>query len=97
MGSDRPIKRRTPAETRHSQGLPAWPALVVLGLLCGLLYGRTVTFGFTRTDDTVQLVDHSRFVGSLTNLPAAFTQPFFAANGAANYYRPLVTAHSGGR
>jgi tetratricopeptide (TPR) repeat protein len=91
MGSKRQIERRTPGETQGRRVVPTWYAFVALGVLCGLLYGRTVTFGFTRTDDTVQLVDNARFVGSLTNLSAAFTRPFFAANGAANYYRPLVT------
>jgi tetratricopeptide (TPR) repeat protein len=92
MGKKGPIRQRTVAETRAAPKPPRlWPALLALALLCGLLYGRTVAFDFTRTDDTLQLVDHARFVGSLTNLPAAFAQPFFAANGAANYYRPLVT------
>ena len=90
MGKRGPSKQPNAAEARGAPGR-SWPALLVLALLCGLLYGRTVGFGFTRTDDTVQLVDHARFVGSLTNLPAAFTQPFFAANGSASYYRPLVT------
>jgi protein O-mannosyl-transferase len=63
---------------------------VVLALLCGALYGRAVAFEFTRTDDTVQLVEHARFLSSFRNVPAAFSQSFFAANGVGNYYRPIV-------
>ncbi len=92
MRGKRPTDRRKPAQTQGRLEGRLWPALVALGLSCGLLYGRALTFGFTRTDDTVQLVEHARFVRSLANLPAAFTHPFFAANGAANYYRPLVAA-----
>jgi Tfp pilus assembly protein PilF len=66
-------------------------ALAILALLCVALYGRVVSFELTRTDDTVQLVDHARFVADFHNLPAAFAQPFFAANGVGNYYRPIVT------
>ena len=69
----------------------SWAAPLTLALLCAALYGRTVAFGYTRTDDTVQLLDNASFVASLRNLPEAFARPFFAANGAASYYRPVVT------
>jgi hypothetical protein len=90
-------RKRRPAARPPTAPAPPGPdrrqwfaAFVLLALLCGALYGRTVGFGFTRTDDTVQLVDNAHFVASLDNLPAAFTRPFFGANGAANYYRPVV-------
>jgi hypothetical protein len=63
----------------------------VTAALCGFFYGPAAGFDFTRTDDTVQLIDQARFVRHLSHLPAAFGRPFFAANGAAKYYRPLVT------
>ncbi len=65
--------------------------MLALAILCVALYGRAAWFEFTRTDDTVQLDENARFVADLRNLPEAFAQPFFAANGAGNYYRPVVT------
>ncbi len=92
MVRERSGERRTEPRTQAAPtSSNPWPILGILAIFCGLLCGRAVGFEFTRTDDTVQLVDHARFVRLLGNLPAAFAQPFFAANGGASYYRPLVT------
>lgn len=87
-----PAQDRT-SPTTTSGGIPLrqWiVAAALLGTLCALLYGRSLGFPFTRTDDTYQLVEHSRFLADLGNLPAAFTRSFFPANGSGHYYRPFV-------
>jgi Flp pilus assembly protein TadD len=61
---------------------------VVVG---ALLYGRALTFGFTGTDDTLQIVDEAAFLSDLRHAPAAFGRGLFAVSGAEGYYRPVVT------
>jgi protein O-mannosyl-transferase len=65
-------------------------AVAALGLG---LYGRSVRFDFTHTDDTVLLVDDARFIGDLANVPKTLSRPFFRASvKSEGYYRPLVTS-----
>jgi protein O-mannosyl-transferase len=67
-------------------------SLVAILALVLAVYGRSVGFDFTHTDDTVLLVDDAHFVADLGNLPRAFTRTFFRSSGRSEaYYRPLVT------
>jgi tetratricopeptide (TPR) repeat protein len=59
----------------------------------GVLYGRTASFGFTRTDDKVLIADDASFVRELSSLRAVFDRPFFpASTRGESYYRPVVTS-----
>ena len=66
--------------------------LTILVLIIGV-YGRSVRFDFTRTDDTVLLVEDARFIGNLSSIPQTLTRPFFRdSSRGEGYYRPLVTS-----
>lgn len=66
--------------------------LLVLAL-AGALYGRTVGFELTRTDDRVLIVDDAHFIKDLSRVGEAFSRPFFPVSRerSQRYYRPLVT------
>ena len=66
-------------------------ACLLLVALIALLHGRALGFGFTGTDDTLQVVDYVPFLADLRNAPKAFGRGLFAVGGAEGYYRPVVT------
>lgn len=80
--------RSTPLDGRRHD-LVAIVGLIILG---AVLYGRTVSFEFTRTDDKVLLVDDAKFIENPSSAARVFGRTFFAGNGRGEkYYRPLVT------
>ena len=64
--------------------------LVLVGLVL-LVHARALSFGFTGTDDTLQVVDDAAFLADVRNAPKAFARGLFAVGGAEGYYRPIVT------
>lgn len=67
-------------------------AVIVVGLIAVALFGRTIGFDFTRTDDKVLIHDDAVFITDLGNVLATFQRPFFAGGSRGErYYRPLVT------
>jgi tetratricopeptide (TPR) repeat protein len=102
MSRRRAPKVARPAETRPGPSSSPGPARagerrldtwagVLLAVLCLILHGRAVTFGFTGVDDTLQVVDDAAFLGDLTNAPRAFGRTLFVVSGARGYYRPVTT------
>ena len=56
------------------------------------VHGRSVSFGFTGTDDKVLLIDDAGFIRDAGNIANAFVRPFFPLSVKGEiYYRPLVT------
>jgi tetratricopeptide (TPR) repeat protein len=66
-------------------------ACLLLVALMLFVHGRALTFGFTGTDDTLQVVDDAAFLADVRNAPRAFGRGLFAVGGAEGYYRPVVT------
>ena len=70
------------------------PVLVgTLALVCLLLYGRTVGFGYVQADDTDLVLRNQPFLIDLANAPETFRQSYFAVEGDPDpkaYYRPLA-------
>ena len=97
----RPKRRAPPVEGTTPAPIPPVRAAASLSLVGGLavcalvagVYGRSVTFDFTHTDDTVLLKDDARFISNVGNLPRTLARPFFPRSGRSEgYFRPLVTA-----
>lgn len=59
--------------------------------LAFLVYLPTLFFGFTYLDDNILIIDHYNFLRNLGHIPQAFKQQVFFDQGAAFYYRPLLT------
>jgi tetratricopeptide (TPR) repeat protein len=64
---------------------------VLLALFCAFFHGRAIGFGFTGTDDAMQIVEEAPFLRDLSNAPAVFARGLFIQSGARGYYRPIVT------
>jgi hypothetical protein len=71
-------------------------ASLILVLVCVVLYGRSVGFGFVRADDTDLVEGNAEFLSSASNIPRAFTRSFFESGSVLTdlktYYRPLTVA-----
>jgi tetratricopeptide (TPR) repeat protein len=64
-----------------------------LVFLVAALYGRTASFGFTRTDDRILLNNDAAFIQEPSSLSKVFGRPFFPASPRGEtYFRPVVTA-----
>lgn len=87
-----PARLPAPPKPDASGGRQLWPAALLLAGLVAAVHGRSIGFDFTRTDDTVLIVDDAAFLTDPSNALAALGEPFFrrGARGEA-YYRPLVT------
>jgi len=71
---------------------PKRNALVVTAIAMAALYGRTLVFDFTHTDDSTMIVENAATLSHLANLPAMFTRPLSIGFGRNEpYYRPLLT------
>ncbi len=66
----------------------------VLVLVCLLLFGQTVDFGFVRADDADLIAGNQAFLSELSNAPRVFLRSYFEVDGELSsletYYRPLV-------
>lgn len=71
--------------------LDRWHPFAWIALLGLALYGHTVFFGFTYLDDIHLVERNGEFLGSLSNIPRAFTENAFAVqNNSRSYYRPML-------
>lgn len=68
----------------------AWP-YVLIAVLVVLVYGQTMTFGFTNLDDEAIIADNYAVISQLSNLPRAFTTDAFLQPHGPAFYRPLQT------
>ena len=66
----------------------------VLVLVCLLLFGQTIGFGFVRADDADLITGNQAFLSELSNAPRVFLRSYFEVDGELSnletYYRPLV-------
>ena len=66
----------------------------VLVMVCLLLFGQTVDFGFVRADDADLIAGNQAFLSELSNAPRVFLRSYFEVDGELSsletYYRPLV-------
>lgn len=68
---------------------------LVLIILCFILYGKALKFGFNYLDDSILVIDQYKLNSDYNNIPKAFSQHIFKVDGQADrshdYYRPLMT------
>jgi Flp pilus assembly protein TadD len=95
MGASAPAPR--PGSAPAAASVPGaerrrdlWAGLL-LAAFCALFHARAATFGFTGTDDVMQVVEEAPFLGDLSNAPSVFGRGLFIQSGARGYYRPVVT------
>jgi tetratricopeptide (TPR) repeat protein len=84
---NQPARKRTPqpSQTNHSNFLerPYLPYLLI-ALVGTVLYGRSLWFEFTGSDEILVIQQNVSFLSHLTNIPVAFMQHYLG------YYRPMI-------
>ena len=64
----------------------SWRPYGILLLLSGLVFGRTLWFGYTYFDDDIIILQHFSSISGLSQIGEAFRHFYFVT-----YYRPIVT------
>lgn len=84
--SVRKISAPKATEQTSDAWLKSWRPYAALVLLTGLVYGRSVFFGYTNFDDDILILKQLDRLSHLSALAQAFQSPFLGT-----YYRPIVT------
>ncbi len=67
-----------------------WHIVIAITILVMLVFGRSLTYEFTNTDDTQLLVVDQEYLGNLANIPRLFTADVFISKPHPFvFYRPL--------
>ena len=68
-----------------------WHIVLAITILITLVFGRSLTYGFTYADDTQLLVVNQEFLGNLANIPRLFnTDVFISMTNPYVFYRPML-------
>jgi len=69
-----------------------WNPLFIIVAIGFLLYGRTLSFGFTYLDDNVLILGNQYFLANVFNVfQSFFSEVFHIFGNSAFYYRPILT------
>jgi len=78
------------SETIHHIFLKSWRPYAWITAFIGLLYARSLFFGYTYLDDNQLILNNFHFIKDIGNIFQAFFQDVFMSYSDA-YYRPLLT------
>lgn len=82
------IEEPTFLERLLLEGVRPYISLVVIGFI---VYGQTLFFGLTHSDDDILVLRNFHFISNLSNFFKAFQTDVFLGGASDVYYRPLMT------